>query len=760
MLSNPKNLQRHRQHRRQQSTPTAYDAPKVPTLPTNQKNASHRRGMSLDQRRRQSPTQDTVSITNQGLYDNQQHILQETQKHRLARQGQQPTRFFNPTNDENYLLSPLVTPQRKNFDIGCIDAYGAPGKRASYSAYPEPINSLNRVNEDAHARNSQFAGNDSLLYQDEETTPSAYVDFSMAFDGLQAQESWNATIKPNRSSHSRRISGSIADRVAQYEDLAARQSLSRPITPPNYDSPNYIPLTPAHTPFARHAKVEHMPQAYSGDHDTSMEATIKPTHQRNRQSLSNFQYMRIQAEINDPPSPPSSSPMPNSSFIGMPYVKAEPRSYESPYQSPTHSKYTPQNFHSQSSSPELSQRSLYRDPFDNKPHLDAPNGSYPDLEEFSSQANSPMPSSSLHHRSFSEDSAHADEAHAETGITTDDIACYISGPSPTDQKYLCLFPSCNKRFGRKENIKSHVQTHLGDRQFQCPHCRKCFVRQHDLKRHAKIHSGVKPYPCACGNSFARHDALTRHRQRGMCVGAFEGVVKKVVKRGRPRKHRPEHDERVDKAQRTRTKNKNAAAAAPASNPSSEAPSSASEYSESSYGLSPAPQGDYDVLDAPPFAEYAHSPYASADPFIGAGVDAELELEYAMQPVTAVAETQCISPQAIQNAASPAYSHHSHHTAAATSPTLSARSPPDLCASTFEASSPSASLSFYDMPGGQGQQDADEMFLEAFGEGLPMVGAQEGDSMLSFVGGKEFEGFGGGVGDVDELFGEGAGVWVD
>lgn len=499
-----------------------------------------------------------------------------------------------------------------------------------------------------------------------------------------------------------------------------------------------------------------MPQAFSGDYDTSMESTIRPTHRRNRQSLSNFQHMRIQAEMDDPPSPPSSSPMPNSSFVGMPYVKTEPRSYESPYQSPTHSKYPPQNFHSQSSSPELSQRSLYCDPFDNKPHLDAPNGSYPDMEEFSSQANSPMQSSSLHQRSFSEDSAHADEAHAETGITTDDIACYISGPSPTDQKYLCLFPSCNKRFGRKENIKSHVQTHLGDRQFQCPHCRKCFVRQHDLKRHAKIHSGVKPYPCACGNSFARHDALTRHRQRGMCVGAFEGVVKKVVKRGRPRKHRPEHDERVDKAQRTRTKNKNAAAA-PASNPSSEAPSSASEYSESSYGMSPPPQADYDVLDAPAFAEYTASPYASADPFVGAGVDAELE--YAMQPVTQVAETQCISPQAIQNAGSPAYSHHSHHTVGATSPTLSARSPPDLCASTFEASSPSASLSFYDMPGGQGQQDADEMFLEAFGEGLPMVGAQEGD-LLSFAGGKEFEGFGGGEVDVDELFGEGAGVWVD
>jgi len=123
----------------------------------------------------------------------------------------------------------------------------------------------------------------------------------------------------------------------------------------------------------------------------------------------------------------------------------------------------------------------------------------------------------------------------DSGISSEEISAYISGPEAIDGKWVCLFPECNKRFGRKENIKSHVQTHLGDRQFQCEVCKKCFVRQHDLKRHSKIHTGVKPYPCKCGNSFARHDALTRHRQRGMCIGAFEGIVKKIVKRGRPKK---------------------------------------------------------------------------------------------------------------------------------------------------------------------------------------------------------------------------------
>lgn len=123
-------------------------------------------------------------------------------------------------------------------------------------------------------------------------------------------------------------------------------------------------------------------------------------------------------------------------------------------------------------------------------------------------------------------------------IILDYIARYIEGPDQTDSKWICKIENCNKRFGRKENIKSHVQTHLNDRQFKCEVCNKGFVRNHDLRRHKKIHTGTKPYPCLCGNSFARHDALIRHKQRGMCIGA-SGIMRKAVKRGRPRQNRHE-----------------------------------------------------------------------------------------------------------------------------------------------------------------------------------------------------------------------------
>lgn len=166
---------------------------------------------------------------------------------------------------------------------------------------------------------------------------------------------------------------------------------------------------------------------------------------------------------------------------------------------------------------------------------------------------SPGPQRSTHSRAQSTSGIDSSLTTVDTGISLEEVNAFISGPNE-DQKWTCMYPDCGKKFGRKENIKSHVQTHLGDRQFLCVHCNKRFVRQHDLKRHEKIHTGVKPYPCECGHSFARMDALTRHKQRNTCIGGIggpEAVEKKEIRRGRPRKHRPDTEERLDKASRTR-----------------------------------------------------------------------------------------------------------------------------------------------------------------------------------------------------------------
>ena len=447
----------------------------------------------------------------------------------------------------------------------------------------------------------------------------------------------------------------------------------------------------------------------------------------------------------------------NMSNINLEFMKSDP-GYESSHYSPKASNLSPEM--SQRSSPETSQVPLFGNPFETMPNLEAMTDSMHPPSPTSPTSPGRGPSSraaSPRRRSMTVDGIDLAETITETGITIDDIACYIDGPDAIDQKWTCLFPECKKRFGRKENIKSHVQTHLGDRQYQCPHCKKCFVRQHDLKRHAKIHSGVKPYPCLCGNSFARHDALTRHRQRGMCIGAFEGIVKKVVKRGRPRKSRPDVDERHEKASRTRAKNKAMSSA-----------SSTSGYSESSYGNSPP--ADFDVLDDKTFLEFTND-------FSQPAVFVENN-SFSYSAVSSPVPTNYISPQAIQSAPSPsALSTASHHScrsyhshsgsiddsslqnlpALPASPAKSAASfyntPPELCLS----SSPPPNNQVYDISQASETGDLElsklaalqnidmsshgsDMFLDAFGTAGDMSTSRlEQDPNILLMGGK-FEDF--------------------
>ena len=256
-----------------------------------------------------------------------------------------------------------------------------------------------------------------------------------------------------------------------------------------------------------------------------------------------------------------------------------------------------------------------------------------------------------------------DDAKTDTGVSIEEIARFISGPDLIDGRWTCIFDGCGKKFGRKENIKSHVQTHLNDRQYVCPTCKKCFVRQHDLKRHAKIHTGIKPYPCECGNSFARHDALTRHRQRGMCVGAFDGIVKKNVKRGRPRKPRPEMGERREKSNKTRSKNMSISSA-----------SSQSGYTDSSAATTPAGQMDMfpdmnDMIDLGGGMQQYDNSASSSAPMPRVAAPAAMD---AAPSSAATSPHSYVSPQALMektplSLASPAHTEGSHYTSPAPLP---------------------------------------------------------------------------------------------
>jgi hypothetical protein len=130
MLSNPPQMSglhaRHRQHRRQNSTPSAFDAVKIAPLPNIQQRrpVSHRRGLSLDVRAHPQlapaptptalrPEYMAVSITpnNPGQPTTPQHALREAPHHSPARPGPSQPTFTGPNESDAFLISPQVAAQ-------------------------------------------------------------------------------------------------------------------------------------------------------------------------------------------------------------------------------------------------------------------------------------------------------------------------------------------------------------------------------------------------------------------------------------------------------------------------------------------------------------------------------------------------------------------------------------------------------------------------------------------------------------------------
>lgn len=242
MLSNPtQNLhQRQRQHRRQQSTPTAFEATKVPALPNIQKHVSHRRGISLDQRqqRRQSPQQDnnTVSYTNQGFQQTQQHQLRETQQQRLVRPGhQQQVIYHGHPNDGGYLMSPIISPQTSAFQATYASIpIMAPESFSAYQSYGGQMNPDLRMYANDCPGGSPF---EQAQFVNSSGLPSpfssSYGDYPAGLEVSAEPQGLGLTVpgsRPSSSRSCRRPSGGIADRVAMFEGMGASSS-SRPITP-------------------------------------------------------------------------------------------------------------------------------------------------------------------------------------------------------------------------------------------------------------------------------------------------------------------------------------------------------------------------------------------------------------------------------------------------------------------------------------------------------------------------------------------------
>ena len=241
------------------------------------------------------------------------------------------------------------------------------------------------------------------------------------------------------------------------------------------------------------------------------------------------------------------NPIPSSDLLDLAALELGFSNYQAGYNS---SNYSPTQ-----TSPAMSSR---------RSSIDLPAvtlfGEIPALPHFAPSDNLSTPSSPSKTRASSprkKAQPIPEEMTVETGITTEQVDAFIQGPDPETSKFFCLFEGCKMGpFGRKENIRSHVQTHLGDRKYVCTVCTNRFVRPNDLKRHSIIHQEVKEFTCKCGAAFGRQDALRRHRiRKPFCVDgdpSLELMRREEKKRGRPRKLAPtETNERRERKENIR-----------------------------------------------------------------------------------------------------------------------------------------------------------------------------------------------------------------
>lgn len=521
----------------------------------------HKRGMSLDQ-----PTANllpnlmpkNISSTGQNQYTN---VLREAQQQRNS-----------PLNQQPYLHDTQVQ-MMSNADGQRLETQGLNVYTNQYSNENSPINAcMNSGGLNIKNMNSKFRQSKSTAeyFQQQHAQQQPCTEENMRFvhdldHQLMGEAAWNPYI----------VSQSMLAQMYDLRRASVQSEISHqsymPTTPPKQIQSNYVPLTPDTTPFRRGTEfAPFMQNVHPSPTKNLVYQTSQPAYMQRAKSLQGIPGSTFAEPKIDVPSPPNTAPVEydpydllTSQESDFESTEFQPISKSMSIKSEDQEPYNTQPTSASSSfqsSPEVAYIPLPEESPAKAPKI--PIKPVTSLYSSPKKSSSPSPEMSptktkLSPRVVSIDNLNLDArvqaSITETGITLDEIAAYISGPDPVDGKWVCIHPGCDRRFGRKENIKSHIQTHLGDRQYKCDHCDKCFVRGHDLKRHAKIHTGDKPYECLCGNVFARHDALTRHRQRGMCIGGYKGVVRKTTKRGRPKKNRPDMEERQDKAARTREK---------------------------------------------------------------------------------------------------------------------------------------------------------------------------------------------------------------